>query len=135
MTLMPELENCPKCGNLYLKNNIRDVCEPCYKEEEKLYDTVYKFLRKRENRSATTETVVEETGVEEELLYKWVRKGRLQLAQFPNLGYPCSKCGTLIRTGKLCSSCAGKIKNDLEVLDKEEKRKEEIRNRTYYSQN
>ena len=43
---MPELENCPKCGNLYLKNNIRDVCGSCYKEEEKLYDIVYKFLRK-----------------------------------------------------------------------------------------
>ncbi|MEB6548723.1 hypothetical protein MXL46_06330 [Heyndrickxia sporothermodurans] len=131
---MADLENCPKCGALYIKNNVRDVCEKCYKEEEKRYEVVYKFLKKRENRSATKDTVVDETGVEEELLYKWVRKGRLQLAQFPNLGYPCAKCGTIIREGKLCVKCTGSILNDLEVHKKEEKRKEELQKRTYYSQ-
>lgn len=131
---MADLNNCPKCGALYIKNNVRDVCEKCYKEEEKRYEIVYKFLKKRENRSATKDTVVEETGVEEELLYKWVRKGRLQLAQFPNLGYPCAKCGTIIREGKLCANCTGGILNDLQLHEKEEKRKEQIQKRTYYSQ-
>ncbi|MGE6257327.1 TIGR03826 family flagellar region protein [Heyndrickxia sporothermodurans] len=131
---MAELRNCPSCGSLYVKNSVRDVCEKCYKEEEKKFDIVYKFLKKRENRSATKDTVVEETGVDEELIFKWVRKGRLQLAQFPNLGYPCAKCGTIIREGKLCTNCIGSIRNDLEVHEKEEIRKEQIRLRTYHSQ-
>lgn len=131
---MAELKNCPKCGSLYVQNSVRDVCEKCYREEEKQYEMVYKFLKKRENRSATKDTVVEETGVEEELIFKWVRKGRLQLAQFPNLGYPCAKCGTIIREGKLCTKCISNIRNDLEIHEKEELRKEQIQNRTYHSQ-
>ncbi|CAM5562043.1 hypothetical protein LSPH24S_05710 [Lysinibacillus sphaericus] len=41
-----------------------------------LYQIVYRyFLRKRENRAATVERIVEATGAEEDLLYhRWVRK-------------------------------------------------------------
>ena len=63
--------------------------------EEKMYEEVYRFLRRRENRAATIERIVEVTGVTETLLHKWVRKGRLQPALFPNLGYPCDNCGKL----------------------------------------
>ena len=92
-----DLNNCPDCGALFIQNPVRDVCEKCYREEEAQYDKVYRFLRKRENRAATVETTAEATGVKENLLHKWVRRGRLQVALFPNLGYPCDKCGSIIR--------------------------------------
>lgn len=130
---MAELANCPQCDALFMKNNLRDVCDKCYKEEEKMFETVYKFIRKRENRTATHEMVIEATGVDDELLYKWVRKGRLQPAQFPNLGYPCESCGTMITTARLCRSCSTGIQNDLEVHEKEEQRKIEQNQRTYLS--
>ncbi|KQL52980.1 hypothetical protein AN964_05285 [Heyndrickxia shackletonii] len=131
---MAGLENCPKCGNLFVKNNLRDVCENCYKEEEKKYELVSKFLRKRENRAAMITTIVEATQVEEELIYKWVKKGRLHTTHFPNLGYPCSKCGTLIKEGKLCKSCTSEIKKDLSHFDETEKLKvENTRHQTYLS--
>jgi len=85
--------------------------------EEKMYEEVYRFLRRRENRAATVERIVEETGVTESLLYKWVRKGRLQPAMFPNLGYPCDKCGKLTNKGKLCADCTETIQKDLETFD------------------
>ena len=130
---MGELANCPTCGRLYTKNPVRDVCENCYREEEQAYDRVYAFLRKRENRAATVETIVEKNDVTEELVYKWVRKGRLLVAHFPNLGYPCEHCGTLIQKGKLCNSCASRLKNDLERFENEQHRQEELlRKRTYY---
>ncbi|WP_026694343.1 TIGR03826 family flagellar region protein [Peribacillus kribbensis] len=117
---MAELMNCPACGSLFVKNSVRDVCEKCYKEEQKEFDKVYHYIRKRENRTATIDQVIENTGVEEELLLKFIRTGRLNLAQFPNLGYPCAKCGTLIREGKLCTSCNKDLKGQLESLAKEE---------------
>ncbi len=136
---MSQIETCPSCGDIYVKNQFRDVCQNCWKEEEKAYDEVSKFMRRRENRAATMLQVVEAVGIEEELLLKFIRSGRLKVTQFPNLGYPCDKCGTIIRTGKLCEPCALEIKKDLEQHEQEEAFREELRKRekqaTYFTTN
>ncbi|MBS4174167.1 TIGR03826 family flagellar region protein [Bacillus sp. FJAT-49736] len=130
---MAGLENCPNCGSLFVKNNLRDVCDKCYREEEKKYEAVTKFLRKRENRAAKIEAIVEATKVEEELIHKWVRKGRLQPTLFPNIGYPCSKCGTLINTGTICKSCISDINKELSHFEETEKLKtNDSKHPTYY---
>lgn len=131
---MAELANCPKCGRLFVKqSSIRDVCDQCYKEEEKLFEKVYSFLRKRENRTATMAQVVEATGVSESLITKWIRVGRLQLVLFPNLGYPCESCGAMIREGQLCPKCRAKLQTELNWLE-EEKKRERLKFTTYYTQ-
>jgi flagellar operon protein (TIGR03826 family) len=134
---MGELANCPKCGEIFVKTQFRDICQKCWKEEEKAYETVYQFMRKRENRAATIPQIVEATGVEEELLFKFIRNGRLLLTKFPNLGYPCDKCGKIIREGKLCASCKEELRKELELHEAEEERKREIERRekqaTYYA--
>ena len=114
---MGELKNCPSCGEFFNYNGLRDVCNPCAMNEEKQYEVVYRFLRKRENRAATVERIVEATGVEESLLHKWVRKGRLQPAMFPNLGYPCDSCGKLTQVGKLCGKCTEELKSGLRQFE------------------
>ena len=83
-------------------------------------------MRKRENRAATMQQVVEATGVSEELLLKFIKNGRIQVKQFPNLGYPCDKCGSIIQTGKLCESCATELRKEIDLHEKEEQRKEEL---------
>ncbi|XJZ26956.1 TIGR03826 family flagellar region protein [Bacillota bacterium Lsc_1132] len=133
---MEELINCPNCNEIFLKNNFRDVCQKCWKQEEEDYNTVYKFMRKRENRAATIDQVVTQTGVKEETILKFIKKGRILLADFPNLGYPCDKCGRIIRTGKLCQKCTNDLREDLKIFQSEEKRKQELLKRekaTYYS--
>ncbi|KON86283.1 membrane protein [Sporosarcina globispora] len=136
---MAELSNCPKCDAIFVKNQFRDVCQDCWKEEEKAYETVYQFIRKRENRTAMMMEVVEATGVEEELIIKFIKSGRLKLTQFPNLGYPCEKCGASIREGKLCGSCAGGLRKDLQQFTAEEERRKEAAQRekpgTYFAVN
>ncbi|CAM4131222.1 YvyF [Lederbergia lenta] len=129
-----DLDNCPNCGNIYVKNTIRDCCDACYKKEEADYDRVYRFLRKRENRAATMETVAKATDVEEYLLQKWVKKGRLQVAQFPNLGFPCDRCGTLITKGKICENCATSIKQELSAFENEKNRQDQLHTAVYHSQ-
>ncbi|MGE8080531.1 TIGR03826 family flagellar region protein [Peribacillus loiseleuriae] len=128
-----ELINCTNCNTLFVKSKFRDVCDACYKEEEAKFDIVYKYIRKATNRTATMQQVVDGTGVEEELLIKFVKKGRLRLAQFPNLGYPCEKCGTIIKEGRICNSCASSIRSDLAEVEKEEQRKQEIAERDHKS--
>ncbi|WP_449537811.1 TIGR03826 family flagellar region protein [Ferdinandcohnia sp. Marseille-Q9671] len=133
---MGELMNCPNCGSLFVKTNIRDVCETCYKEEDKAFQTVYTFIRKKENRTATIIETSEGTGVDEEVIIKFIKTGRLKLAQFPNLGYPCQKCSTLIREGTLCGDCTKELRSELSIFEKEEERKRELRERkkgTYFA--
>ncbi len=129
-----DVTNCPVCGEIYLKNKFRAVCEKCWKKEEEAFDLVYRYMRKRENWAATTLQIVEATGVPEELILKFVKAGRLKTAQFPNLGYPCDKCGTIIREGRLCSSCATELRNDLLQHEHEEERKRERSNPTFFTQ-
>lgn len=114
---MAELKDCPTCGAFFNYTGIRDVCANCARDEEKLYEEVYRFLRRRENRAATIERIVEATGATETMLHKWVRKGRLQPALFPNLGYPCDNCGKLTSHGKLCDSCTADLQSELKQFE------------------
>lgn len=124
---MAEIRNCPSCGEFFSYTGVRDVCYKCYLKEEEMYQIVYRFLRKRENRAATVDRIVEATGVERELLYKWVRKGRLHPAVFPNLGYPCDNCGRLTKKGKLCERCVEELKADLRTFEAAREFRENIK--------
>lgn len=133
--IVMELVNCTNCGMLYVKNSIRDICDNCYKEEEEAFDKVNNYLKKKQNRTASMVKVVEDTGVPEELIMKFIRKGRIRLVHFPNLGYPCENCGRPIQKGKLCDDCAKNFRNELEVFEKEQQRQKELaeKNITYYA--
>ena len=62
---MPDLVNCANCDQIMVANQFRDICEDCYEEEEKQFEIVYKYMRKRENRAATMKQVVEAIDVSE----------------------------------------------------------------------
>ncbi|GGB55293.1 hypothetical protein F3157_12070 [Virgibacillus dakarensis] len=125
---MAELANCSRCGAVFVKS-IRDICQNCYKEEEKAFETVYQFLRIRKNREATLLEIVKATGVEEELIIKFIKDKRLRTSQFPKLAYPCDKCGTAIISGKLCATCSRELLNDLEKQEEMERREVERKER------
>ena len=132
---MREVSNYPKCGALFTKTKFRDVCQACFVEEEKLFEEVYQFIRKKENRTATMEQVIEGTEVEEIMIIKFIKSGKLRIVQFPNLGYDCERCGIMIREGSLCEKCIETLKKDLGSYQKEvqRKQKEREKNRTYYT--
>src|SRR5690625_6060204 len=100
---MAELANCVCCEAVFVKN-IRDICESCYKQEEKDFETVYNFLKQRENREATLQEIIKATEVDEKLIIKFIKTNRLRTSQFPKLAYPCEKCGTDRKSTRLNSS-------------------------------
>ncbi|KHF39618.1 TIGR03826 family flagellar region protein [Halalkalibacter okhensis] len=140
---MKDVANCPKCGQIFVKA-LRPICQHCYKEQEANYETVSKFMRRKQNRMASIREVHEKTDVPLEQIHQFVREGRLLVTHFPNLGYPCESCGAIIQDGRLCSSCTDNIKGGLEKLQKEkefeQKKEEQDRNKrtenvTYHSLN
>lgn len=120
-----DVDHCPRCNQLFRKN-LRDICPTCVRDLEKSYETIYRFVRKRENREATIEVIEQHTKVDKEDIYRIIRAGRLSMNHFPNLGYPCETqgCNGMITTGRLCSSCVGEIKNGLDVIKREQERAE-----------
>lgn len=131
---MAELANCSRCQAVFVKT-IRDVCQTCYKEEERAFETVYRFLSVRKNREATMMEIVKATEVKERLIIKFIKEKRLRTSQFPKLAYPCERCGVDIIHGRLCGDCSDDIKSGLEHYDKMEKQanEEEERANTYYT--
>ncbi|HHY21710.1 MAG TPA: hypothetical protein GX525_07475 [Bacilli bacterium] len=117
---MAEIDNCPLCGRIFVRA-LRPVCESCFREYEKMFQTVYTFIRKKENREATIQEVVEHTGVEEEYIQQFIREGRIKTSQFPNLYYPCESCGSPIREGRICDKCKQNIYDGLKKEDREKR--------------
>lgn len=126
---MAEIANCSRCGNVFLKG-LRDICQDCYNKEEEAFQTVNKFLKKQKNRTATMLQIIEETGVEEFYISKFIKEKRLLLTKFPNLTYPCEVCGTGIQTGRLCKGCQDNILKDLQLEEELEQKSAERRKET-----
>lgn len=134
---MAELANCPNCDAVFAKT-VRNVCRECYQAEEKAFEKVYNFLTKRKNREATLTEIVEATEVSEKLIIKFIRENRLRKSQFPNLSYPCEKCGNNIVKGNLCQACSKSILDEYDYREEAEKRHEKRieeaeKERVYYS--
>lgn len=130
---MAELANCENCNRVFVKT-MRTICPRCFEEEEKAFEIVYHFLRQRKNRQATLMEIVEATGVEEKLIIKFIKQQRLRTSQFPNLSYPCEKCGAPIQSGRICEECSKSIVREYkqqEYLEKLKSEKEEVN--TYYT--
>ena len=134
---MAELANRIRCEAVFVKT-ARDICHDCYRQEEKDFDTVYSFLKQKKNREATLYEIVDATGVEEEIIIKFIKEKRLRTSQFPKLAYPCERCGTPIVSGKICTKCSEELINDLEQYEKIEERIEKQKSNkenVYYSFN
>lgn len=133
---MAELANCPNCGDLFAKA-LRPVCDKCAREVEEKFQLVYKFIRKRENRRASMDEVVEGTEVDRQQITKFVKEGRLHLSQFPNLTYQCEQCEREIREGRICDQCRSDIQSGLQSGDRQQsfedrkKKRESDRYQTY----
>ncbi|MDL4839215.1 TIGR03826 family flagellar region protein [Aquibacillus rhizosphaerae] len=135
---MGELANCPRCDALFVKG-LRDICQDCFKKEELAFQTVYDYMKKRANRTATVMQIVEETEVEEDLIIKFVKEKRLRASQFPNLHYPCEKCGNPIIEGKLCGPCSKGLvtelnkQGEIDKVSQRNKAEDKQKANTYYS--
>jgi hypothetical protein len=102
------LANCKKCNKLFNKVLV-DICEECIKEEEKALSTVQHFLR--DNPRSTALQIAEKTGVTAARILQFARERKINLASTEGgkTIFKCQFCGCEINSGKVCSSCMGKL--------------------------
>lgn len=110
------IDNCPRCGRIYVKN-VMELCQSCVKELEKQYEICVKYLR--EHRTATIQELSDATDISIKEITRFIREGRISIANAPNMTYPCEVCGMLIREGHMCDSCRSRLTKDLMSASKE----------------
>lgn len=110
------LGNCSLCGKLF-NNNFRDICPACTKEMEIEYEKCVKYLR--EMRTASIQDVHEATEVSISRITKFIKEGRISVANNPNIMYPCEVCGILIRENNMCDSCRSRLTREISAAAKE----------------
>ena len=96
------LGNCPRCGKLFAKG-FRDHLSILHKDIELEYEKCLKFLRKE--KTATINEVSDATEVSIKQITKFIKEGRISVADNPNMMYPCEVCGVLIYENNMCDSC------------------------------
>jgi hypothetical protein len=74
----------------------------------------------RRNRQTTMSQLIEQTGVSEQNITKYIRDAKIFIGDVPNLSYPCDLCETDIRKGNLCYNCRVKINTDIEKMKRQE---------------
>jgi flagellar operon protein (TIGR03826 family) len=117
--------NCSRCGKIYVKNNIHDVCPACVKDIDRMYEAASKYLR--DNRGCTIQELSDETEVPFRQIVKFIREGRISIMNMPNMSYPCESCGEPIREGHICADCRKKLTKDYQNMNEDEKRRENLK--------
>ncbi len=107
------VQNCPNCGNIFRKTTW-SVCQDCKNEMEIELSKCTDFIRR--NRQVTMSQLVEQTGVTELNITKYIKEGKINISDLPNLSYACDLCADRIRKGNLCVSCRLKINSDIEKM-------------------
>ncbi|WLD92978.1 TIGR03826 family flagellar region protein [Alkalihalobacillus sp. AL-G] len=130
---MAQLANCPQCNRIFIQS-LRVVCDSCYKEEEKMFEKVYKFIRVRANREASLWEVHDATGVPEKVIIRFVKEGRIRAHQLPNITYPCERCDAGIQNGIICDNCRSNMNSDLRSFDEIAQKQTKDSQITYYTE-
>lgn len=125
MTL-DRLTNCTQCGKLYAKT-FTDYCMDCYLEIEEDFKIAERFLRAEENRNVTLEELSAATNVSAKRLSMFIRDMRIYAEDFPNLGYSCAHCPTIIKRQLLCAPCFEIFSSEMNISLKQDKLREEMK--------
>ena len=117
-----ELINCKECGRLFSSAG-QKVCPDCQNSEEEKFELVKNYLW--DNPNSTVKKVSEETGVEEDLIIKFMREDRLA-AEGIIVDYTlkCKHCGAEINSGIFCEKCRAKMISDFNKSDQKKKEKD-----------
>lgn len=106
-----DIRQCRNCRKLYQFRGSA-LCPACVQELDKLFESVRNYIY--DNPRATIETICGETGVEDKVLYGWLREGRLILNKDSAKLLQCESCGEPISLGHYCDSCSTAVRSQLE---------------------
>lgn len=106
-----EVKACRSCGRLFNYISGPSRCPACTEALEKKFQEVKLFIW--DHRAASLSEISEATGVSVGQLRQWVREERLTFSDDSPVGLECEMCGALVKTGRFCANCKGKLNSTL----------------------
>ena len=106
-----EVKVCRGCKKMFQYITGPVLCPKCKQLEEEQFLKVKDYLR--ENPGSTMYAVTQATGVSAALIEKFLKQGRLQVAENSPIALICERCGKKIPTGKFCNACKKEISEEL----------------------
>lgn len=119
-----ELISCKECKKLFQYISGPKICLNCRDAEEEKFAIVKEYLR--ENPKEQMHVVAKETGVSNRLIEKFLREGRLEVAEGSPIQLCCDRCGKTIRSGRYCKVCMTEIQNDFQKVSDSGKKPEPV---------
>lgn len=108
---MPEVKNCRRCKKIFMWSVGQQICNECKKLEEEDFEKVRKFLR--DYPGATITEVSNATEVSTQLIYRFLKDGRLEVTENSPIALQCETCGVRITCGRFCVNCSKKLANEM----------------------
>ncbi len=106
--------NCRGCGRLFNALSDERICPECRKKLDDKFVQVKAYLE--EHKGASIDEVATENEVTVKQIKQWIREERLSLSDGSLDGIECENCGQLIKTGRFCDSCKGKLASTLSTM-------------------
>lgn len=100
--------SCDKCGGKLQYKGIGEyACEDCNNIMYNDYGKVRNYLEKHPG--ATQNEVAQATGVHKNVIRRFLREDKIEIAPNSLVFMYCERCGTPIRSGRFCDRCSSKI--------------------------
>lgn len=111
-----EVKVCRGCKKIFQYIAGPELCPKCRQLEEEMFQKVKEYLI--EHPGANMYEVTQKTDVSAALIEKFLRQGRLQVAEDSPIVLTCERCGRKIMTGKYCNECKNQISSELNDVRK-----------------
>ena len=108
---MTEIKNCQRCKKIFRYSVGPQLCESCKRLDEEDFEKVRTFVR--EFPGATIQEVSRETEIATNMIYRYLKEGRLEVSESSPIALQCENCGVRIKSGRFCSSCTNKLANEM----------------------
>ncbi len=108
---MPDVMNCRRCKKIFMHVTGPQICDACKKLEDDDYEKVRTFVKNFPG--ATIQEVSQETEVPTQLIYRFLKDGRLEVSESSPIALQCENCGIRIKSGRFCVNCSKKLANEM----------------------
>ena len=106
-----DVRTCKSCKRIFNYLSGPVICPSCVEKLEEKFKVVKDYIRS--NPHASLQDVSEANEVSGKQLKTWVREERLKFSDDSQVGIECMNCGAMIKFGKYCDACKGKMINTL----------------------
>lgn len=109
-----DVKKCSRCGRLFKDDGFNpNLCCSCSALDANDFEKVRDYLY--EYNTATALELSEATGISVEQIERYLKNGRLEIPENSPIFIKCEKCGTDIRSGRLCNNCSISLSNSLRM--------------------